>query len=74
MVEVPLSVADGAVQVNVCAAPAPASGGVVLLLISCVAVEVQPFVLSVTVSVYVPAAVTAGFVVVALKPPGPLQL
>lgn len=70
----PLSETVGVAQVIVCVAPALAAGGVVLLPISCVAVDVQPLAGSVTVTVYVPAELTAGVAVAAVKPPGPLQL
>ena len=70
----PLRLAEGEVQVIVCAAPAVASGAPALGFITCCAVAVQPFAGSVTVSVYVPAEVTVGFCTDELNPAGPLQL
>lgn len=72
--ELPLRLPLGAAQVRLIVLPAAASGGVVLTFSVCCAVAVQPLEGLVTVTVYVPAVVTAGVADVELKPPGPLQL
>ena len=73
-VDVALRLADGETHVSASVVPVDAPGGVVLLLMVCCAVAVQPFTGSVTVTVYVPATVTEGFCVASVNPPGPAQL
>lgn len=75
MADEPFSVTEVDEQVNVCAVPAFAFGVLVFEFTTTCAVAEHPFAGSVTVNVYVPAALTVGVAVFAPEViPGPIQL